>query len=537
MTKFFEKRRIDLLIFLLFFIIYFSLGAYLSLVRGFLPGDAISRLVNAWLSVYGTVPKLATIGFIWPPIPTLLIIPFTTIPFLVDSWLAVVVVSAFFMALACLLVSRIAEYCGFSIGISYLIMLIFAANPMIVIFGANGMSEAILVAATLAAFYFLIRFWQTNRNTDLIFSAGCFSLIPMIRYEMVMISVWGGVLLLVQTWTRQREFPVDQFRDFVEGRLLAFSALVIYPTFLWMVANWQIMGSPIYFLQSERGTLANSDAQLRSLQIVVTPLSSIQITFQQWLDLYPVVLMVVISAIAVGIWRKSPFLVGLAFVPLMVPVALGYLLYRHEDVPLLRYYIMIIPLSFVVMAVIWKMINRPINGRKLSGAVRNGILVAILVLFIASDYGSGFALSTNPIQSVERPSWEGLISSVDVRSQDIDQGVAIGRLLVKIIPSGSRVMVDTFGRGYAVVLGAHKPSLFLDITDPNFDKAALEPWNYVDYVLVPDIKNLDIGGPFDAINHAHPNLYTSGETWAVLMDVLPQTSVKWRLYKVLRAPQ
>jgi hypothetical protein len=536
MTKFFEKRRIDLLIVILLFIIYFSLGAYLSLVKGFLPGDSISRLVSAWLSVYGTVPKLATIGFIWPPIPTLLIIPFTVIPFLVRSWLAVVVVSAFFMAMAGLLVRRITAFCGFSIWMSYLFMLLFAANPMMVIFGANGMSEAILVAVTLAAYYWLIRFWSTNRNIDLILSAAFFSLVPMIRYEMVMLSVWGGVLLLIHTWTRQWEVPVEKFGDFVEGRLLAFSALVIYPTFLWMVVNWQIMGSPIYFLQSNRGTLANADIQLSSLQIIVTPLSSIQITFQQWLELFPLGLIVVLAAVGVGIWRKSPFLVGLGLVPLMSPVALGYLLYRHAEVPLLRYYIMVIPLSFVVMATIWQLVNMSPNRRNLAGGVKNTLLVIILVLFMASDYASGYALSNNPYQTDEHPSWLNLISTADIKSVNVTEGVEVGRLLAKIIPPGSRVLVDTFGRGYAVVLGGDKPSLFLDYTDPNFDKAAIEPWAYVDYVLVPDIKNLAIGGPDDAINHAHPDLYISGEPWAEFMDVLPQTELKWRLYKIIRSP-
>jgi hypothetical protein len=196
---------------------------------------------------------------------------------------------------------------------------------------------------------------------------------------------------------------------------------------------------------------------------------------------------------------------------------------------------MVIPLCFVVMGVIWLLIIKPVNGRNISRRVKNSLLAVTLILFVASDYASGYALSNNPYQSIERPSWRGLTSTADIRSQDVDQGIEIGKLLTKIIPSGSRVLVDTFGRGYAVVLGAHKPSLFLDITDPNFNNAALQPWAYVDYVLVPDIKNLDIGGPFDSINHAHPNLYTDGAPWAEFMDVLPQTSVKWRLYKIIRS--
>jgi hypothetical protein len=94
--------REDLIIGTILFLVYLALGAYMSLSRNWLPGDSLARLTNAWLVLHGTEVKLASIGFVWPPIPTLLIIPFTLVPYFIDTFLAVVVVSAIFMALSCI---------------------------------------------------------------------------------------------------------------------------------------------------------------------------------------------------------------------------------------------------------------------------------------------------------------------------------------------------------------------------------------------------------------------------------------------------
>ena len=106
-----KRWRDDVMISGVFFLFYLALGGYMTLFRHYMPYDALGRLVSAWLVVTGTEVKLASIGFVWPPIPTLLAIPFTVIPALVESWMAMVILSAIFMALSVWAVYQLAETC------------------------------------------------------------------------------------------------------------------------------------------------------------------------------------------------------------------------------------------------------------------------------------------------------------------------------------------------------------------------------------------------------------------------------------------
>jgi hypothetical protein len=533
-----NKRWIEFVAGFLLFLIYFGLGAYLCLNKHFLPGDALSRLLNAYLVFYGVEVKLATIGFVWPPIPTLLVLPFTLIPFLVRTWLATVIVSALFMAVAVMLTARIAELCGVSNGWRWLLILLFAFNPMSLVFGANGMSESILIAVSMAAFYWLLRFLRTDRNVDMIMAAGFFSLLPMIRYEMVTLTIGAAAVLFLQTWRRRNQYQIDEFRNYLEGRLLAFGSLAIYPTFIWMVTNWMIMGTPFYFLSNERSALGSAVAQLKTMGLLnVSPTDSFLVSFQQWIGLFPLGVMVVFATGLIGYMRRSDTLFVLGLLMLLTPLTLGYLLLRQSSIPLLRYYVMVIPESVVVgLAVLHELVHKEGVLIRRSNVTSNIYLGAFSVVFLASNFLTGYQLGHNRYQSIEQPSWIGISTNQPVINNYINEAMGIGQLLPQIIPAGSRVLIDTYGRGYAVILGSGHPEIFLNITDPNFDAAVLKPWLYVDYVLVPDIDNQEVDGAHDAINMAHPDLYDGNVTWAELVNKLPRTDLKWKLYKIKRGP-
>ncbi|MCS7002598.1 MAG: hypothetical protein NZ518_07110, partial [Dehalococcoidia bacterium] len=69
--------------------------AYLLIVHfGLLKGDAVARTANAYYSVWSRDPHLAAIGFIWPPLPSLLQAPLVVFPPLAASGFAGGIVSA-----------------------------------------------------------------------------------------------------------------------------------------------------------------------------------------------------------------------------------------------------------------------------------------------------------------------------------------------------------------------------------------------------------------------------------------------------------
>jgi hypothetical protein len=521
--------RETLIIACISFLCYFLLGAYIDLYRGYIPGDSLSRLVSAWLVFHGTEVKFSSIGFIWPPLPVIVLIPLTLISSLFANWLAVVVVSALAMSIACVLLAQIAALLGIPTWWRWLIVLAFATNPLMIVFGANGMSEAILIAATMAAFYWLFSFWLTNRNTHLIFAAGLFGLLPLIRYEFALVSAWSGLLILLLSWEKRSLFSREKFSQFLEGRLLAYSSLAIYPIFLWTIANWFIMGNPLYFLTDERN--ARSLAEVTN--VITNPILTTQglfgYTFGIWFLTFPLEMLASVLLFVLGWRKKSIFLVSLGVTPLLIPALHFY----WKNIPLLRYLVMVIPLGVLLSLVIIYLVAPAISRFKLGKPLLNFVFVALILL---SNFMTLNQLQTYQYQSFEKATWLALTGDIGGKDSDILQASAIGAELVKVIPPGSRVLMDTYGYGFAIFLGAQKHDIFMDFTDPDYNEALVTPQAYVDYILIPKpiISIYETRGSLYAINKFQPTLYDKGAPWAETVDILPETHEGWKLIKVKR---
>jgi hypothetical protein len=528
-----SKFQEDLIIFLILFVIYLGLGIYLTQFRQFLPGDAMARMVSAWLVFQGTEQKLATIGFVWPPIPTLFILPFTLIKPLVSTWLAPVIVSSTSMAVAGVTVHQIARQCKLSNGWRYLLVLLFATNPLILSFGANGMSEAVLIAFTLGGFYWLIRFWETDRNTYLILCGLFLGFLPLIRYEALLITAVVGLVIFAQSWVRHSHLSLIDLRNFLEGRLLAYASLVIYPIFLWMLVNWQIMGSPIFFIDNPQSALNIAETQISSF-IDTRFFGAMALGFRLWIVPFPLGIIITIAVLTYGVWRKSAFLIGLGLIQLITPVFQGFLINQSASVPLIRYYMIGIPLAIIAFLAAWQefISTFPDNTTRVYWA-KVGVLVTIVIVFLISNYSSNITLLSSRFQSIENPTWVGLSTKDPIPYTHFKQpgeGLKVGRVLSEIVPEGSRILLDTYSGGYAIILSSGNPKLFLDFTDPDYEKAVLSPWLFADYVLVA---SNDTEARLSAVNRAHPDLHSLGATWAELVDELPATIYDWRLYKVV----
>ena len=398
-----------------------------------------------------------------------------------------------------------------------------------VIFGANGMSEAILVFVTLMGCLYLLRLWKTDTNTNLIFAGGFFGLLPLIRYEFALITLWSGALIVTLCWRKLSRFTPETFRNFLEGRLIGYSSLAIYPIFIWSLANWFIMGSPLYFLLNDRSAVALSEMQLSSYtSLVINPVSSFNLVFGAWLMVFWLGLVGLAGVIYYGFKQKSAFLFGLSGLWLIIPALQFILLNQQANVPLLRYYVMSVPLG-LVLALTSIMIWMPSLKASLWG--KRVVLAGMLLVFAVSNYGSYRQLKTYPYQNIEAETWRAITSRETISNANFDGSYQVGQILASSIPPGSRVLIDTYQFGFAILLGAKNHDLFMDFTDPNYDAALKDPTAYVDYLVLPHTQQR---GALYAINRAHKKLYDQGATWVELVDILPRTSLEWKLYKVKR---
>ncbi len=526
--KRFSPRRVDLLLFLVCLSAYLGLGMYLCLVKRYMPYDALSRLVSAWLVWSGTQTKLATIGFVWPPIPTLALLPLSWIPILVQSWMVLVIVSAFSMAISVVLVYRILEQCRVDGAWRWIFSLLYGLNPLTVVFAVNGMSEAILVPACLAAFYAFLRFWNSNRNMDLIFAAFFFGLLPLIRYEFAVVSAAAGALLIVHCWAVRANRPAPAFREFLEGRLLAFSSMAIYPIFLWCTASWMIMGNPIYFLVNDRSATSLAGSEMSGFGVTPGLTNALRIIFQAWFLVFPIGLLAIGILLFISINKRSWKYLGFATISLVIPVLQFVLLLLQKNIPLLRYFTTAIPFGFLLTALA---IGGLRSEYRLSSTRVNWMSALAVLLVFASNVATAYTLKTYPYQDMERQTWRGLVTPEIVKDVSFTEAYQYGQALVSTVKPGSRVLIDTYQYGFGVMLGANNPKLFMDFTDSNYDQAILNPAKFADYVLVPQAEGR---GSLYSINREFPNLHDKGASWATLVDGLPDTIGEWRLYQVIK---
>lgn len=514
----------------LLFIVYLLLGGYLAFVRHYLPGDALARMVSAYLVFNGTEAKLSTIGFVWPPIPTLLMLPLAMIQELVKSWLVVVIVSAAFMAAACVTVGFIAGICGIGPWWRRLLILLFATNPLVVVFGSNGMSEGILFALTLAAFYWLLRFWQSDYDGHLIIASAILGLLPLVRYEMALLTVGAGLLMVVPT-SIQSWRKTDGHSYKIQARLIAFATLAGYPIVLWALASWQIMGSPTYFLANDRSALNVSQVDLGGSRL--DGAYALLLAGQLWVLAFPAGLLAMAATLFMGLRHTSGRLLALAILPLAIPLFQGLMLGRGSIVPLLRYYIIAIPLGYILaLATIrYFQLSRRTKENK-NPKVPSYLLVTMALFFLVSNAGAATILSEGKHQDIEYQTWVSLTTQEKLKDHRVSEAMGIGRKLTEIVPSGSRILLDEYMQGFAVLLGSDDPKMFMDHTDSNYEQALRNPRRYVDYLLVPD-PAVERGSLY-AINRWHPTLYAEEVPWAQHIDKLPPTQDRWRLFKVQR---
>src|SRR5215217_7860157 len=146
-------KRWGVALFALLFVLYFAVGAVLILRYNMFDPDAPSRVANAGYALMSRQPHLSAIGFVWNPLPSLVEIPVLQlsrwIPELKTHGLAGVAQSALFMAGAAVMVRRIALDRGVGTAWRWLATVCFALQPMMVIYGASGMSEAAQVFCIL----------------------------------------------------------------------------------------------------------------------------------------------------------------------------------------------------------------------------------------------------------------------------------------------------------------------------------------------------------------------------------------------------
>lgn len=536
------NRRGGIILFTALAALYFAVGYVLMMRYNIFEGDAASRVANAGFALFSRDPHVSAIGFVWNPLPSLVEIP--VLPFarwwpeLRTHGLAGVVQSALFMAGAVLMVRRIALDRGLGTGWRCIVVVSFALQPMIIVHGASGMSEAAETFCVLWCARYLMRWSDQRRIGDMAWAGIALGVGYLARYEAILGAIGAAVFVGVLA-TRHAEAD----RRF--ATVLAHVAIILFPTALaasiWALTGWVINHELFAIVSSQYGN-ANTVASAiqRGAQLGGSATEWVTIS-ARLLGMQPFVGIATAGAMAYALLtRNAASLVPVVLIgPVLAFAAWGQ--YSSTTFGLFRYFLLAVPLVVCITLAWWTPTDIP--RPPWATETRAGRVAAVLMCV---SIGVGFPVTIHAMLNdhMDRsPIQLGLNSLLHPKrfpSQEAwyRQLMVSDRLLADYfdrqrLPDGA-VLMDSFDT-WGVWLGSADPKQFLITSDYDFKAALNRPWNYrVSYLLVSNPSLTDA----DALNIRFPRLWDDGAGFSKLVysSYGVSNDERFRIYQVTGPP-
>ncbi len=545
------SRRTSRLIFVLVAAATLSCGMWLN-YRGFLWNDSIARTTNALLVLHGSSPRLAAIGFVWMPLPTLAqILPVAFYPLwpgIVISGFAATLTTALAAGATAAILLASARALGLDDRLGWAFALLVALNPMVFLYAANGMSEGVAAPFLIGAVCGLILFWRTGRRHYV--AAGAFA--AALGFSAVYqgapyaAAVLAALLLAVLRPNPEVSAAAPQGRARAAlGLGLLFAIPIVYVGLLWLGANAVIMGDPLFFASSQysnTGYVATNDLsgapRLAREQAGSAADTLAFSAARAWPFLVPGLFLLVARALDGRLWRVGS--AALVILLLSVPAGLIVpLIYEGASFGWLRFFIY--PL-FVAAG--WGLYEVAVSRRRRLATflVLAGWVVAAPALVVAmadplrgqeennlvAAVGQGLekCLDSRPEECAD--AWNAERHTAAAEPATLQRRVASH---LDSLPASARVAMDSV-RGWAVVAQVQPSTLdrkLITSHDPNFRAAVSDPvTNGVTHLLVPHPQK----APTDTIVRRWRELYSRGAKGFKLTAEFPQSPERWRLYRV-----
>ncbi|WP_460868976.1 ABC transporter [Rhodococcus aerolatus] len=537
---------------------YLAVGMWLNLGVGYLFTDSMSREAAVSGVLLSRDPHLAAIGFIFTPLTAFAQLPLGALahwfPGLLRWNLAAATMSAAFMAGTVVQLRAIAVDRGCGKWFTWSLVALLAANPMVVLYAANGMSEAPFLFSLCWAVRRMIRWVRTDDVHDLLLAGVALALTYLTRYDALAPLLVCAVLVAGVSLGRDGGWTAPHrssrwWAATMDGVVLALPGLLAFV--LWSATSWLITGQAFAQFTSQYG---NSAIIAQSGTEAEGAMARAGFAAAELLVLSPAFPVVLVIAAVVSWRRRDPE----ALAPvLLLGSVLGVqaLLYvQGATFPLLRFYIGVVPLTFCLLV----LVHRPtgvVSSRRMGPAARprppqrsrrytgpSLYSVAAVALVAAgipvTVLGMGDArlgALEHSLASVVVPGRDVPEERTDLRTFAADRRIA-DHLDSLELPDGS-VLLDTV-LSYAVVASSDHPRQFVVTSDSDFVPVLNDPLGRgVQYVLaVPN----EGRGTSDAVNRRYPTMYDDGAGGlAALVLEVPNDGGSgpsaWRLYRIVGA--
>jgi hypothetical protein len=504
-------------------------------------GDGASRVANAGYVTFSRDPHLGAIGFVWNPLPSLVEIPLLQFSHVWDALKtraqAGTIQSALFMAAAVLGLRRIAYDRAMPTIWRMILVGAFALNPMIVIFGGNGLSEAAEIMCLVLAARYLMLWLETSHSRDLAPAGIWLGVGYLVRYDVLAATAGAAVLVAGWTMIRMSREPIRKRLSVAAHDWLITIAPTVVAVVVWALSGWLLVGVWFAQISSQYGNSAIVDVASQSGAGLPSTRSDLVQIANAVLGMEPLIIVLIAAATVVGLWRRD----ASALAPLTIFVAvLCFQAAAHlsgATFGFFRFYITVIPLAAVVAATLWTP-HAPRHARASARLSRWSIgVVATLAMVVAVPVTWQSML--NPAVG-NQASQYGLRAIFDRQAQSRDQNPLYlsfqddrqiaAYLDSQHLPRGS-VLTDTF-QSWAIWLASQDPEQFVITSDKDFFDALNAPERSgIQYILV---SNPRLDGYQDAVNKRYPTIWEDGAKIAtlVLRVTGPGDFERWRIYRV-----
>ncbi|MCG5431858.1 ABC transporter [Mycobacterium sp. MYCO198283] len=551
-----EVFRLKTAFFVACAVVYAGAGYWLQVRHGFILGDALSRVSAAQSVLFSRDPHLAAIGFIFTPLTAMVQLPAILVsplwPEITERAFSGSLMSAVFMAGAAVQILGIGTDRGLPRSYALTIAALFAANPMIVFYGANGMSEAPFLFFMTWAVRRLVS-WMADDDVHHLITAGgiAMGLAYLTRYDAVACIAAAGLLVGVTTYLRAPE-PPRWRRALLD--LLMVSAPGAAAFLGWAAVSWLITGEAFAQFTSQYGNAAILE---QSGQVTPTFVSGLSFALTCTVLLAP-------TLVPIAAWGTVRRWGTPTWPVLAVPLAIYGAALAFQSVsyatgstfPFLRFYIVAIPLTacLAMLAVpdgrlapakrrgrhAPALVDAPARraGWPAYVAVAAALAVTLPVTahgmslprYAPQEYALAAVLAPDPDATDSRAMVERRVAATFSTERVIADHLASLEL------PDSSVIVDTV-YGFAIIAASQRPRMFVVPSDPDFTALLNDPsGNGVRYLLAVPPEGRGVS---DALNQRYPTLYDTGADVATLELEIPNdgdSQPTWRLYRVLAPP-
>ena len=516
------SRYQNVLIFVASSLLFMSLAAWLSFCVGFVPGDALSRTYSAMAVSHSRYPHLAAIGFIWPPLTALAQVPFAYFLPLTFNGFSGGIISALsaglFLGVFSYSLQRIRVNWKWRLTFLSLVMI----NPLWLFFSINGMSEMPFMLVFFVVNLFLMNWIHSMNWQDLCISGVLTAIMFGFRYDAVVYAAIVAVGVLAIYLTRKKQNVVVE----TEAHLIIYLMPPVYAAFLWVFANWIILGEPLYFLQSNYSNAYLTGIMDNHIIIQLLQGSPFVVVYHFLLHLIlisPLLFVLLLLSVFYIIYYRKFSLFVFASITISPVLFQEFMLVRGESFGLVRFFVSF-QISGILVLLYFLRQGFLRKGSMLKVGSLFFLLLGVISSFIVMNPPDHIAFSLLHSDFATRAFAEriqsGKVSFEDQFAQDVIVGQEIRE---RFADEDVLILVDS--QAEEVVLYSQIPWRFVLPSDYDYMEILENPEVKADYFLVAAPKSDEI--EYHDLTERYSRIYQDGLSGFVLDSQIGE----YRLYR------